>query len=166
MLSRPLRTACRSVTHVLTANSSQIQTPWASGSFHLCPPNMYLLSRLEPEVLCPGQMRTHPLQSAPSPVPLPHLAQQALPWMSIPHSSTPAWAPCPFPWASGLNWRQVCPPGNAWQCLGMFLAVTPEGSCYCMEQIEASDAAKCPNGARNSQHHQASSAPKCQQGRR
>lgn len=32
-----------------------------------------------------------------------------------------------------------------------------------MEQIEASDAAKCPHGAQDSPHHQGLSAPECQQ---
>ena len=90
MLSRPLRTTCRSVTRVLTANSGRIQTPRASGSLHLCPPNMYLLSRLEPEVLCLGQIADTSPPECPQPCPPALLAQQALPWTSIPHSSTPA----------------------------------------------------------------------------
>lgn len=45
MLSCPLRTSCLSVTCVLTANSSQIQTPRSSGSLHLCPaPQIYTSS--------------------------------------------------------------------------------------------------------------------------
>ena len=31
-----------------------------------------------------------------------------------------------------------------------------------MEQAEASDAAKCPHGAKDSPHHQGFSAPECQ----
>lgn len=120
MLSCPLRTACRSVTHVLTANSSRIQTPWASGSLHLCPQTCTSSPDWSLKFSAPDRCRHIPSRVPPALSPCPCSPSRLCPGHP---SHTPAPLPelhAPSPKRVVLTGGRFAPQGTLGNVLGCF----------------------------------------------